>query len=130
MLAVSRQHMRMQCQRTVGSLQQVIIVTETDMRTPADLNSVTSDCDQVFIDLSSARSTRLLCLLPNGPRLRERATCRNLMTQRQVWGTLILQQLWQQGCLVIVPEIGRCLPRTHSPLRGHRRTPSPRRLVP
>jgi hypothetical protein len=31
-------------------------VTKTDVRTPSDLNSVTSDCDQVFIDLSSARS--------------------------------------------------------------------------
>jgi hypothetical protein len=44
--------------------------TKTDIRTPADLNSVTSDCDQVFVDLSSARSMRLLCILPNGPRLR------------------------------------------------------------
>jgi hypothetical protein len=48
----------------------VATVTKTDIRTPADLNSVTSDCDQVFIDLSSARSMRLLCVLPNVPRLR------------------------------------------------------------
>jgi hypothetical protein len=60
--------------------------TKTVERTPADSNSVTSDCDQVFIDLSSTRSMRLLRILPNGPRLRAhvaRATsaCRNLVTQ-------------------------------------------------
>jgi hypothetical protein len=64
-------------------------VTKTDMRTPEDLNSVTSDCDQVFMDLSSARSMCLLCILPNGPRLRAHdvcatSVCRNLMTQPQV----------------------------------------------
>jgi hypothetical protein len=51
-------------------------VTQTDIRTPADLNSVTSDCGQVLIDLSSARSMRLLCILPNGPRLLTRSRSR------------------------------------------------------
>jgi hypothetical protein len=54
----------------------LLCVTKTDTRTPADLNRVTFDCDQVFIDLSSARSMRLLCILPNGPRLLTRSRSR------------------------------------------------------